>query len=95
MTGVQTCALPILRRWNLGELPQFWNVLRGDMSLVGPRPERPFFIEELAQHIPYFQERLMVQPGITGWAQVNYPYGSSVEDAKWKLEYDWNTTSTT
>ena len=77
-----------IRKTRIDELPQLFNVLRGDMSFVGPRPERPVFIEELAQQIPYFQERLMVQPGITGWAQVNYPYGSSVEDAKWKLEYD-------
>ena len=84
-----------LRKYRIDEIPQLFNVLRGDMSFVGPRPERPVFIEELAQQIPYFQERLMAQPGITGWAQVNYPYGSSVEDAKWKLEYDWNTTSTT
>lgn len=77
-----------LRKYRIDEIPQLFNVLRGDMSFVGPRPERPVFIEELAQQIPYFQERLMVQPGITGWAQVNYPYGSSVEDAKWKLEYD-------
>jgi sugar transferase (PEP-CTERM system associated) len=77
-----------LRKYRVDEIPQLFNVLRGDMSFVGPRPERPVFIEDLAQQIPYFQERLMVQPGITGWAQVNYPYGSSVEDAKWKLEYD-------
>ena len=77
-----------LRKYRIDEIPQLLNVLKGDMSFVGPRPERPVFIEELAQQIPYFQERLMVQPGITGWAQVNYPYGSSVEDAKWKLEYD-------
>lgn len=77
-----------LRKYRIDEIPQLINVLKGDMSFVGPRPERPVFIEELAQQIPYFQERLMVQPGITGWAQVNYPYGSSVEDAKWKLEYD-------
>ena len=78
----------ILRKYRIDEIPQLFNVLRGDMSFVGPRPERPVFVDELAQQIPYFQERLMVQPGITGWAQVNYPYGSSVEDAKWKLEYD-------
>jgi hypothetical protein len=60
----------------------------GDMSFVGPRPERPEMIEKLAAGVPYYQERLMVQPGITGWAQVNYPYGSSVEDARRKLEYD-------
>ena len=77
-----------LRKYRIDEIPQLLNVLRGQMSFVGPRPERPEFIEELAQQVPFFHERLMVQPGITGWAQVNYPYGSSVEDAKWKLEYD-------
>ena len=77
-----------LRKYRVDELPQLINVLRGEMSFVGPRPERPEFIEELAQQVPFFHERLMVQPGLTGWAQVNYPYGSSVEDAKWKLEYD-------
>ena len=64
------------------------NVLRGEMSFVGPRPERPEFIKDLAKEIPYFQERVMVQPGITGWAQVNYPYGGNVEDARRKLEFD-------
>ncbi|MGC8830713.1 MAG: sugar transferase [Verrucomicrobiia bacterium] len=78
----------ILRRYRIDEIPQLINVLRGDMSFVGPRPERPEFIDELARSIPFYQERLMVQPGLTGWAQVNYPYGSSVEDARRKLEYD-------
>lgn len=77
-----------LRRYRIDEIPQLINVLRGDMSFVGPRPERPEFINELVKVIPFYQERLMVQPGITGWAQVNYPYGSSVEDARRKLEYD-------
>ncbi len=77
-----------LRKFRIDEIPQLINVLSGEMSFVGPRPERPEFIEELAQQIPFFHERLMVQPGLTGWAQVNYPYGSTVEDAKWKLEYD-------
>jgi len=77
-----------LRKYRIDELPQLFNILKGEMSFVGPRPERPVFVEELAEQIPFYQERLMVQPGLTGWAQVNYPYGSSVEDAKWKLEYD-------
>ncbi|MFM2083050.1 MAG: hypothetical protein RL380_1741, partial [Verrucomicrobiota bacterium] len=77
-----------LRKYRIDELPQLWNVLRGEMSFVGPRPERPEFITELARQIPYYQERVLVQPGITGWAQVNYPYGASVEDARRKLEYD-------
>jgi exopolysaccharide biosynthesis polyprenyl glycosylphosphotransferase len=77
-----------LRRYRIDEIPQLWNVLRGEMSFVGPRPERPEFVEQLNREIPYFQERLLIQPGITGWAQVNYPYGASTEDAKRKLEYD-------
>jgi lipopolysaccharide/colanic/teichoic acid biosynthesis glycosyltransferase len=77
-----------LRKYRIDELPQLFHVLMGDMSFVGPRPERPEIIEKLAKAIPYYQERLMVQPGISGWAQVNYPYGASVEDAWRKLEYD-------
>jgi exopolysaccharide biosynthesis polyprenyl glycosylphosphotransferase len=77
-----------LRKYRIDEIPQFFHVLMGDMSFVGPRPERPELIEKLAASIPYYQERLMVQPGISGWAQVNYPYGSSIEDARRKLEYD-------
>jgi sugar transferase (PEP-CTERM system associated) len=77
-----------LRKFRLDELPQFWNVLRGEMSLVGPRPERPEFVNQLRETIPYYDERHSVRPGITGWAQVRYPYGASVEDAARKLEYD-------
>jgi sugar transferase (PEP-CTERM system associated) len=77
-----------LRKYRIDEIPQLINVLRGEMSFVGPRPERPEFVQELAHKIPYYQERQMVQPGITGWAQVNYPYGATVEDARRKLEYD-------
>lgn len=77
-----------LRRTRLDEWPQFWNVLIGDMSLVGPRPERPEFVTELEQIIPFYRSRLLVKPGITGWAQVNYRYGASVEDALVKLQYD-------
>lgn len=78
----------ILRKYRLDELPQFWNVVRGNMSFVGPRPERPCFVEELRRIIPYYDERHSVRPGITGWAQVQYSYGASVEDACSKLEYD-------
>ncbi len=78
----------LLRRTRLDELPQVWNVLRGEMSLVGPRPERPEFVAQLVAQVPFYQARHAVRPGITGWAQVRYRYGSSVEDAKAKLEYD-------
>jgi sugar transferase (PEP-CTERM system associated) len=77
-----------LRKFRLDELPQFYNVIRGEMSFVGPRPERPVFVEELRKTIPYYDERHSVRPGITGWAQVQYPYGSTIEDAYNKLEYD-------
>lgn len=77
-----------IRKYRLDELPQFWNVLRGDMSFVGPRPERPYFVKELRAVIPYYDERHSVRPGLTGWAQVQYSYGASVEDAVKKLEYD-------
>jgi lipopolysaccharide/colanic/teichoic acid biosynthesis glycosyltransferase len=78
----------LLRKYRLDELPQFINVIRGEMSFVGPRPERPCFVEELRDSIPYYDERHSVRPGLTGWAQVEYPYGASVEDAFNKLEYD-------
>ncbi|HUN21874.1 MAG TPA: sugar transferase [Anaerolineales bacterium] len=78
----------ILRKTRLDELPQFWNVLRGEMSLVGPRPERPEFVNMLEQHIPFYRSRLLVKPGITGWAQINYHYGGSLEGAGVKLQYD-------
>jgi sugar transferase (PEP-CTERM system associated) len=79
---------PLLRRSRLDELPQLWNVLRGDMSLVGPRPERPEFVASLTKEIPFYGQRHIVKPGITGWAQVSYTYGASVEDALEKLQYD-------
>ena len=77
-----------LRRSRLDELPQLWNIVIGDMSLVGPRPERPEFNGMLAERIPWYDLRHVAQPGVTGWAQVRYPYGASVEDAVNKLEYD-------
>lgn len=77
-----------IRKTRIDELPQLWNVLIGDMSVVGPRPERMEFVRELSEQIPFFYVRHTVKPGITGWAQVCYPYGSSVEDSRFKLEYD-------
>ena len=77
-----------LRMARIDELPQILNVLRGDMSFVGPRPERPFFVDTLSASIPYYSERHRVRPGITGWAQINYVYGASIEDANVKLSYD-------
>ncbi|HEX8420293.1 MAG TPA: TIGR03013 family XrtA/PEP-CTERM system glycosyltransferase, partial [Sphingomonas sp.] len=77
-----------IRKVRIDELPQTWTVLKGEMSFVGPRPERPQFVDELEQHLPYYAERHMVKPGITGWAQINYPYGASIDDARNKLEYD-------
>jgi sugar transferase (PEP-CTERM system associated) len=77
-----------LRKLRLDELPQLWNVLVGDMSLVGPRPERPEFIARLSEQIPFYRQRHVAKPGLTGWAQVRYPYGSTVEDALEKLQYD-------
>jgi len=77
-----------LRRTRLDELPQFWNVIRGDMSFVGPRPERPEFVADLTTQIPFYGERHVVRPGLTGWAQVRHAYGSTVEDALQKLQYD-------
>jgi sugar transferase (PEP-CTERM system associated) len=77
-----------LRRTRLDELPQLWNVLKGDMSFVGPRPERPEFVAELTRQIPFYGQRHVLRPGLTGWAQVRYTYGASVEDALQKLQYD-------
>lgn len=77
-----------LRRWRIDEIPQLWNILRGDMSFVGPRPERPVFVDQLAQEIELYRFRHCVRAGLTGWAQVNYRYGASVADARRKLEYD-------
>jgi sugar transferase (PEP-CTERM system associated) len=77
-----------IRKWRIDEFPQLFNVIKGEMSFVGPRPEREFFVKELEEAIPYYGERFSVKPGVTGWAQVNYPYGASVEDAREKLNYD-------
>lgn len=77
-----------LRKTRLDELPQIWNVVKGDLSFIGPRPERPEFVEELKQKIPFYSSRLLVKPGLSGWAQTNFPYGASVEDATEKLQYD-------
>jgi len=78
----------LLRYTHLDELPQLWNILKGDISFVGPRPERPEFVKNLKEKIPYYEIRHMIKPGITGWAQVNFKYGSSIEDAMGKLQFD-------
>src|SRR5205823_10505963 len=77
-----------LRKYRLDEIPQFVNVIQGKMSLVGPRPERPSFVNDLRTRISYYDARHTVRPGLTGWAQVRYPYGSNLEDAVRKIEYD-------
>jgi sugar transferase (PEP-CTERM system associated) len=78
----------IIRKVRVDEIPQFWNILRGEMSFVGPRPERPHFVAQLAQEITFYEQRHLIAPGLTGWAQIKYPYGSSIEDARQKLQYD-------
>jgi sugar transferase (PEP-CTERM system associated) len=78
----------IIRKIRVDEIPQFWNILKGEMSFVGPRPERPHFVSQLAEEIPYYEQRHLIAPGLTGWAQIKYPYGSSIEDARQKLQYD-------
>jgi len=77
-----------MRRTRVDEIPQLINILRGEMSFIGPRPERPEFIQRLEKKIPYYNERLLVKPGLTGWAQINFPYGASEKDAMEKLQYD-------
>jgi lipopolysaccharide/colanic/teichoic acid biosynthesis glycosyltransferase len=77
-----------LRRTRLDELPQLYNVLKGEMSLVGPRPERPYFVHQLSEVVPFYHLRHAVKPGVTGWAQINYRYGNSVDDTVEKLQYD-------
>jgi sugar transferase (PEP-CTERM system associated) len=78
----------IIRKLRIDEIPQFWNIIRGEMDFVGPRPERPHFVSQLAEEIPYYQQRHLIAPGLTGWAQIKYPYGASIEDARQKLQYD-------
>jgi len=77
-----------LRRTHLDELPQLWNVLWGELSLIGPRPERPEFVATLEKEIPFYELRHLIRPGLTGWAQVNYRYGASIDDSYEKLQYD-------
>jgi sugar transferase (PEP-CTERM system associated) len=78
----------IIRKVRVDEIPQFWNIIKGDMNFVGPRPERPHFVAQLAEEIPYYEQRHLIAPGLTGWAQIKYPYGASIEDARQKLQYD-------
>ena len=78
----------IIRKLRIDELPQLYNVIKGDMSFIGPRPERPYFVEKLKNQIPYYDVRTAIKPGITGWTQIKYPYGATLEDAREKLQYD-------
>lgn len=78
----------IIRKIRVDEIPQFFNILKGEMSFVGPRPERPHFVSQLAEEIPFYEQRHLIAPGLTGWAQIKYPYGASIEDARQKLQYD-------
>lgn len=78
----------VIRKLRIDEIPQFWNILKGEMSFVGPRPERPHFVRQLATEIPYYDHRHLAAPGLTGWAQIKYPYGASIDDARQKLQYD-------
>ena len=78
----------VIRKIRVDEIPQFWNIIKGEMNFVGPRPERPHFVAQLADEIPYYAHRHLTAPGLTGWAQIKYPYGASVEDARNKLQYD-------
>jgi sugar transferase (PEP-CTERM system associated) len=78
----------VIRKIRVDEIPQFWNILKGEMNFVGPRPERPHFVRQLADEIPFYDQRHLTAPGLTGWAQIKYPYGASIEDARQKLQYD-------
>src|SRR5213075_1807984 len=78
----------VIRKIRVDEIPQFWNILRGEMNFVGPRPERPHFVSQLSDEISYYEQRHLIAPGLTGWAQIKYPYGASIEDARQKLQYD-------
>jgi hypothetical protein len=78
----------ILRKTRLDEFPQFYNIIKGEMSVIGPRPERPIFVNEIAETMPFYETRHIIKPGLTGWAQVNYAYGESLDDSLIKLQYD-------
>lgn len=78
----------VIRKIRVDEIPQFWNIIKGEMNFVGPRPERPHFVKQLAEEVPFYEHRHLVAPGLTGWAQIKYPYGASVDDAIQKLQYD-------
>jgi exopolysaccharide biosynthesis polyprenyl glycosylphosphotransferase len=78
----------IIRVIRVDEIPQFWNIIKGEMSFVGPRPERPHFVSQLADEVPFYEHRHLVAPGLTGWAQIKYPYGASIDDARQKLQFD-------
>src|ERR1700755_1549010 len=78
----------VIRKIRVDEIPQFWNILKGEMNFVGPRPERPHFVKQLAEEVPFYEQRHLIPPGLTGWAQIKYPYGASIEDARQKLQYD-------
>jgi lipopolysaccharide/colanic/teichoic acid biosynthesis glycosyltransferase len=78
----------VMRKYRIDEIPQFFNVMRGDMSIVGPRPERPEFVDELTRQMPYYALRHLTRPGLTGWAQVKFPYAGTVEDNLHKLQFD-------
>lgn len=78
----------IIRKIRLDEVPQFWNIVKGEMNFIGPRPERPHFVSKLSEEVPYYELRHLIAPGLTGWAQIKYPYGASVDDARNKLQYD-------
>jgi lipopolysaccharide/colanic/teichoic acid biosynthesis glycosyltransferase len=77
-----------LRKSRIDEIPQFVNVLKGDMAVIGPRPERPYFVKEIRMVMPFYETRHVIKPGLTGWAQVNYAYGATIEDSLIKLQYD-------
>jgi lipopolysaccharide/colanic/teichoic acid biosynthesis glycosyltransferase len=77
-----------MRKTRIDEFPQFYNIIKGEMSLIGPRPERPVFVNEIAETMPFYETRHIIKPGLTGWAQVNYAYGESLDDSLIKLQYD-------
>ena len=78
----------IMRKSRMDEIPQFINILKGDMAVIGPRPERPIFVNEIAELMPFYETRHVIKPGLTGWAQVNYSYGETIDDSLIKLQYD-------